>query len=352
MPETLRVEDIKPKNKAWISRLYSGDNFEVLKELLKDSSVRGHVRLVYIDPPYGTGQNFIISKERKATISRVAKGHSAYNDNITGKDYIAFLRPRLELLRELMSADGSFYIHIDCKIGHYVKVLMDEVFGQKNFKNDISRIKCNPKNFKRHAFSNMKDMILFYTKSPNSIWNEPRDPFSEEELLRLFPRLDENGRRYTTTPLHAPGETKNGPTGMPWSGMRPPGGRHWRYTPSVLDELDNAGLIERSSTGNPRLKKFADEAMKSGKAIQDVWVYKDPPYPIYPTEKNLDMLKLIIGTSSNEGDLVMDCFCGSGGTLVAAQELGRQFIGIDSSDLAIKISKERLMHPNQPSLLR
>ena len=351
MASTIKVEVIKPKNSTWISRVYRGDNLDILKELLKDAAVRGQVRLVYIDPPYGTGQSFTISSERKATISRTYRGENAYHDHLSGKDYLDFLRPRLELLRELMADDGSIYVHIDCKIGHYVKVLMDEIFGQRSFRNDITRIKCNPKNFKRHAYSNLKDMILFYTKGSDSIWNNPRDPFSAAELRRLFPKIDEDGRHYTTTPLHAPGETRNGPTGKPWKGLQPPAGRHWRYSPSALTELNEAGLIEWSSTGNPRLKKYAEEAAKAGKVLQDVWVFKDPPYPRYPTEKNLDLLKLIVRTSSNPGDLVLDCFCGSGGTLVAAQELGRQFIGIDNSDFAIKICKDRLLHTSQLDLL-
>ena len=110
----------------------------------------------------------------------------------------------------------------------------------------------------------------------------------------------------------------------------------------MLSELDRQNLIERSSTGNPRKKIFADDATKTGKLLQDVWVFKDPQYTCYPTEKNLDMLKVIIGASSNPGDLVMDCFCGSGGTLVVAEEMGRRWIGIDKSELAIDISRKRL----------
>jgi adenine-specific DNA-methyltransferase len=106
--------------------------------------------------------------------------------------------------------------------------------------------------------------------------------------------------------------------------------------------LDDAGLIEWSSTGNPRKKRFADHAQRVGKFVQDVWVFKDPQYPRYPTEKNLDMLKLIIGASSDPGDLVLDCFCGSGTTLEAAQELGRRWIGIDNSEAAIDACRQRL----------
>jgi adenine-specific DNA-methyltransferase len=145
--------------------------------------------------------------------------------------------------------------------------------------------------------------------------------------------------------LHAPGETANGKTGQKWRGMKPPKGRHWRSGPEVLEELDRQGLIEWSSTGVPRKKIFSDE--QKGKKMQDIWEFKDPQYPAYPTEKNFDLLKFIVQASSNEGDVVMDCFCGSGTTLLAAQELGRRWIGIDNSDQAIKVARKRLLEmPN------
>jgi len=327
---------------AWKNRLYEGDNLKILRDLLSDSAVYGQVRLVYIDPPFGTGQSFTISHGRSSTISRVYTGHTAYHDSVTGKDYLDFLHPRLELIKELLADNGSIYVHIDCKIGHYVKVLLDDIFGTANFRSDITRIKCNPKNFKRYGYGNMKDMILFYTKGSKFVWNYPCERYTEEDLHRLFPKIDDNGRRYTTTPLHAPGETRNGASGESWNGRKPPVGRHWRSIPSVLTELNKAGMIEWSSNGNPRKKIFADEALKTGKFMQDIWVFKDPQYPQYPTEKNLDMLKLIVSASSNDDDLIMDCFCGSGGTLVAAQQLNRRWIGIDNSDIAIKICESRL----------
>ena len=122
--------------------------------------------------------------------------------------------------------------------------------------------------------------------------------------------------------------------------MKPPKGRHWRVKTDLLKKWDKEGLIEWSKTNNPRKKFYYEES--EGKRITDIWNFKDPQYPIYPTEKNLEMLKLIIKTSSNHNSIVLDCFCGSGSTLMASQELGRKWIGIDSSDSAIKISKKRL----------
>ena len=125
-----------------------------------------------------------------------------------------------------------------------------------------------------------------------------------------------------------------------WQGC--PAGRHWRYPPKTLEELDKKGLIEWSSTGNPRKKLYADDIKRNGIKVQDIWTFKDPQKPQYPTEKNFNMLKLIIKTSSNENDIVLDAFCGSGSTLMAAEQLGRAYIGIDSSMDAINICKNRI----------
>ena len=251
-----------------------------------------------------------------------------------------FLRERLLLLRELLADDGSIYLHIDYKIGHYVKVLMDEVFGAENFRNDITRIKCNPKNFSRKGYGNIKDMILFYGKSDAATWRDARRPLSGEQQARLFKKIDADGRRYTTVPLHAPGETTRGQTAKPWRGLTPPKGRHWRSTPEVLEDLNQRGLIEWSRSGVPRKKIYLDN--QPGQKVQDIWEFKDPQHPDYPTEKNLDMLKMIVEASSNAGDVVLDCFCGSGTTLVAASESGRNWIGIDESAHAIEVAKNRL----------
>ncbi len=314
--------------------LINANNLIALKQLITKHHLAGKIDLIYIDPPFATNNTFTITNGRASTISNSSSGTVAYTDTLKGFDFIEFIRERLVLLNMLLSDKGSIYLHIDYKIGHYVKIVMDEIFGVENFRNDITRIKCNPKNFARKGYGNMKDMILFYSKSDNLIWNEPKTPYTEEDKLKLFPKTEKDGRRYTTIPLHAPGETQNGKTSKAFKGILPPQGRHWRSDVTVLQQWDNEGLIEWSDNGNPRKKIFLDEQV--GKRMQDIWEFKDPQYPVYPTEKNSDLLDIIVKTSSNENSIILDCFAGSGTTLKAAQKNGRQWIGIDQSDEAIK----------------
>lgn len=320
--------------------LLLSENLHALQYLLEVENLANKVDLVYIDPPFATGMNFTITQGRATTISNSKTGDIAYKDTLKGDEFLDFLSERLVLLRELLSDRGSIYLHIDYKIGHYVKVLMDKIFGMENFRNDISRIKCNPKNFARIGYGNVKDMILFYSKAANPIWNEPHQAYDESDMERLFPKKDKNNRRYTTVPIHAPGETLNGKSSQAFNGIFPPKGRHWRTDVETLQQWDREGLIEWSSAGNPRKIIYADE--RKGKRVQDIWDYKDPQYPDYPTEKNMELIERIVQTSSDEGSLVLDCFCGSGTTLVAAQNNGRKWIGVDQSPLAIDVTRKRL----------
>ncbi|MBI4723295.1 MAG: site-specific DNA-methyltransferase [Candidatus Stahlbacteria bacterium] len=147
---------------GWNNMLILGDNLIVLKTLLEDSEIARQVKLVYIDPPFATNQDFRCGDSR--TISRSRQDKIAYQDRIVGIEYLEFLRQRLYLLRDILADDGSIYVHIDWKVGHYVKVLMDEIFGAKRFINNITRVKCNPKSFKRKAYGNMTDP--FYPSYP------------------------------------------------------------------------------------------------------------------------------------------------------------------------------------------
>lgn len=332
-------KDLHFRQTAWnegdgIRRLYHADNINVLNELVKDKNVCGKITLIYIDPPYNTGGAF-----------ETRDFKYAYNDHFTTQSYLSFMRKRLELMHRLLSKEGSIYVHLDSNMVFHVKVMMDEIFGMQNFKGMITRKKCKSKNFTRKTYGNISDYILFYSKTDEPVWNRPYEEWSEEKIAKEYPFFEEStGRRYKRVPIHAPG-TRNGSTGGPWRGMMPPEGKHWQFTPDKLDEMDARGEIYWSSNGNPRRKVYLDNS--NGIPVQDIWLdYLDVNNQNtlitgYPTEKNIDMLKRIIETSSNPGDIVLDCFAGSGTTLVAAEELGRQWIGVDIGDEAISTIKNR-----------
>lgn len=322
------------------SRLYHGENLGVLAHLNRDPDVRGHVRLVYIDPPYATQTVF---HSRALT--------HAYEDIFECAEYLEFMRERLILLHSLLANDGSIYVHLDAKMVFQVKIIMDEIFGPGRFRNCITRRKSNPKNYTRKQFGNVSDYILFYAKSDTYTWNKQVEPWTEKRAKEYQYVDPNNGRRFMKVPVHAPG-IRNGATGGPWRNMMPPPGKHWQFVPSTLDEMDARGEIYWSKNGNPRRKVYLDES--PGVAVQDIWLdfidahNQNINITGYPTEKPLDLLKRIVAASSNPGDLVLDCFAGSGTTLVAADMLGRRWIGVDNSSEAIKTTLHRFQSGTKP----
>jgi len=323
------------------NRLYYADNLGVLAALLKDDAVAGKVRLIYIDPPFST-QSVFHSRRLQ----------HAYTDDLTGADFVEFLRTRLIFLRELLAEDGSIYIHLDEKMVFHMKLVMDEVFGVKNYRNCITRKKCNPKNYTRRQYGNISDYILFYTKTNNYIWNRPLEPWTSERAEKEYEYVNPTtGRRFKKVPLHAPG-IRGGETGKPWRGMLPPPDKHWQFPPKTLDELDAKGEIYWSSTGNPRRIIHLDDS--EGISIQDIWLDMRDAHNQniritgYPTEKPPELLKRIIEASSNPGDIVLDCFSGSGTSLAEADNLGRRWIGADNSSEAICTTLRRFAEGIQP----
>lgn len=318
------------------NQLIYGDNLRALAHLLQDPSVKGSVKLVYIDPPFATASGFESRTQ-----------NHAYDDTLIGPAFIEHLRERLILIHELLANDGSIYLHLDSRMIFQAKLIMDEIFGEKNFQNLITRKKCNPKNSTRKNYGNISDYLLFYSKSPVFTWNRPFDTWDDERAKKEYQYVDEQGRRYKKVPVHAPG-VRYGETGGLWKGMQPPPGKHWQLTPAKLDALDEAGDIYWSPTGNPRRKLYLEKSL--GVPVQDIWLNLRDAHNQkiritgYPTEKNIDMLRQIVGASSNEGDIVLDCYAGSGTTLAAASEMGRRWIGVDQSGEAIKTILTRFKH--------
>ena len=303
------------------SILIKADAFSAMASLANNFS--GKIDLVYFDPP----QNGFMAA-------------GADRAKLKNEDYIEFIRERLVVAKRLLSDKGSIYIHVSSAFSHTIKLLCDEIFGEKNFKNDITRLRSNPRNSNANSYGNQKDTILFYAcDGDNNIWNDVKIPLDEEEYSDKFNKVDGLGRKYATVPLHAPGETKSGATGENWRGISLPKGRHWMTSPEELDRLDSEGRIEWSQSGNPRLIVFAYEY--EGKRIQDIWNYKDPLNSEYPSERNAQMLDLIIRQSSLKGSTVLDCFAGSGVFLRCAESLKRRYIGIDCSTESIDMIKAK-----------
>ncbi|MCM1122574.1 MAG: site-specific DNA-methyltransferase [Eubacterium sp.] len=313
--------------------LFFGDNIDALAYLL-NNGYKNKIKLIYIDPPFATTSNFVSRQQEHA-----------YSDLLCGGEYVEFLRKRLIFMRELLSKEGSIYLHLDNKMAFTMKVIMDEIFGEDNCRAFITRKKCSTKNYTKNTFGNISDYIMFYSKTANYTWNRPYEPWEYDRMIEQYPYIDEKtGRRYKKVPIHAPG-VRNGETGKEWRGKLPPEGKHWQYTPDKLDKLDASGEIYWSPTGNPRRMVFCDSS--GGVPVQDIWLnYRDSINQSqkttgYPTEKNMDMLKLIVTASSNPGDIVLDCFAGSGTTLDAAYENNRYWIGADNSLESIKAVVKR-----------
>jgi adenine specific DNA methylase Mod len=244
---------------------------------------------------------------------------------------------------------GSIYLHCDPTASHYLKMLMDSIFGPDNFRNEIiwkrtsahsSAKRCGP----------VHDTLLFYSKTDVYVWNRLYQPYEEDYLKTFFEQEDSDGRKWKRMDLTGAG-IRHGETGKPWRGIDVTAkGRHWAYPPSVLDKYDAQGKIHwpKAKDGMPRLRQYADEM--PGVPLQDIWTDIRTMHNLsaerlgYPTQKPEVLLERIINASSNEGDTILDPFCGCGTAIAAAQKLNRQWIGIDITYLSITLIKHRLHH--------
>lgn len=316
--------------------LVLADNIFALHGLI-ESGIRPN--LVYLDPPYGTGMEF-----------HSRQLQHAYKDNRAPAAYLEFMRRRLILIREAMADDGTLYLHIGHQMLFHVKAVLDEVFGPRNFQNLIVRRKCSSKNFTRNRYPNINDYILFYSKSSNFKWFQPTEKPEQDWIEREYHKIDAKGR-YKLVPVHAPG-TRRGATGQLWRGKMPPPGKHWQYAPEKLDEFDRKNEMHWSRNGNPRRKVYLGDDKRV--PLTDYWSkFRDAHHQSikitgYPTEKNLEMLRVIVASGTEPADVVLDPFCGSGSTLHAAHDLGRRWIGFDESFTAAETTIKRLRHGVQP----
>lgn len=350
-PPPLFEGQVNPDS-SWKNKLIWGDNKYVMASLLQgDASIgleplAGKIDLIYIDPPFATGQDFSyrarVGDEEWVKEASIIE-ETAYRDTWgRGLDsYLQMMYERLVLIREFLAEDGCLYLHVDSNVGGYLKCMMDEVFGVDCFLNEICW-RRGPAHNDPQRYGRNKDVIFFYARSKKWTWNNPVTDVSEVHL-RSFNKSDERGS-YTTQPLHGPA---HGQRPSPWRDKIPPPGRIWAYKVETLEELDRQGLVEWSSTGVPRLKRYLEEAR--GAPVQEMWA--DIPILLgghgehlgFDTQKPEKLLERIVGASSNEGDLVADFFSGSGTTMAVAEKLGRRWIGCDLSRYAIQVSRKRML---------
>lgn len=357
-------------DQGWKNKLIWGDNKYVMSSLLQRFA--GKVDLIYIDPPFNTGEDF--SYDVEIGNEEILKEPSAievqaYRDT-WGKgtsSYLEMMYDRIQLMKDLLAPKGSIYVHLDSNVGHYVKVLMDEVFGRENFVNEIIWKRKDAQSFSTR-YGVVNDNILFYTKSDTYTFNRGytdlsketadnwyrKEEIAEKDTINRIGKAIKAGtvRRYNLADLSAPGSRIGTRAHYEWKGIFPPPGRHWQCTIDVMQKLEKEGRIVYSKSGKPYEKRYLDES--KGVPYQTIWddismlrgIAKrasDSEQVGFPTQKPEALLERIINVSSNPGDLVADFFCGSGTTLVVAERGGRRWIGCDLSRFAIHASRKRLL---------
>ena len=347
--------------------LFYGDNLFILREHLASESVD----LIYLDPPFNSNRNYNgLFKDEHGTESEAQieafedtwhwnlEAEQTYAELLTESAdhiakmieslrgfigdnqmmaYLVMMAARLVELHRVLKPTGSLYLHCDPTASHYLKIILDTIFGAKNFRNEIVW-----KRFNFHAdakrFGKITDRILFYTRSENFTFNRLRVPFSDEYQESKFTHVDGKGRRFRLDNLNPPGG--RGPI-YEFNGVTKP----WRFTEERMRQLDAEGRIYKESRV-AQLKRYLDEL--EGQAVNELWIDVDPINPMskerlgYPTQKPLALLERIIEASSNLGDIVLDPFCGCGTAIAAAQKLERKWIGIDITHLSIALQKYRM----------
>ncbi|MBS3981590.1 MAG: restriction endonuclease [Rhodobacteraceae bacterium] len=373
------------------NHLYYGDNLSVLRESIGSESVD----LIYLDPPFNSNAGYNVlfkapdgsgsaaqieafddtwhwndsaeaafadvlrsGNSAAAEMLRAMRGFLGENDMMA---YLAMMAVRLLELHRVLKPTGSLYLHCDPTASHYLKILLDAVFGKEGFRSELIWKRTTAHSASKR-WADVHDTLLFYSKSANYIWNKTYTDYEEKYKLR-FRNVDPDGRRWMDDNLTAPG-LRNGDSGADWRGYNPSDkGNHWKVpasevveligadeaaklsTTQKLEVLEQHGLIHWPKSGGfPRFKRTLGKGMLAQDLIADI-----PPLNSqaqerlgYPTQKPVALLERILNASSNPGDVVLDPFCGCGTTVHAAEKLGRQWIGIDVTHLAIGLIEKRL----------
>ena len=365
------------------NQLFYGDNLEVLRKHIRDESVD----LCYIDPPFNSKRNYNqiynnVGKEDQAQAQAfmdtwtwddhanqgLAEIQDNYLGHFTGQSidlisglskvlgkgsllaYLVGMTLRIVEIHRVLKPTGSFYLHCDSSASHYLKIILDAIFCSQggDFLSEIvwKRISARSDS---HKWNNIHDTILFYSKSNKFTWNRQYTDYDKSYTDKFYRHIEEvTGRRFRISDLTAAG-TRNGQSGKPWKGIDPASkGNHWKYTIERLDELDKEGRIHypKKKGGVPGYKRYLDEM--EGVAIQSI-INDISPLSAqsaeklgYPTQKPESLLERIIKASSNEGDIILDAYCGCGTTIAVAEKLNRSWIGVDITYKSISLILKRL----------
>lgn len=355
-----------------MNQLFYGDNLDILREHINDETID----LVYLDPPFNSDANYNVfyktpkghqsdaqmtafqdtwhwGEQAESEFSQILKGHNtrlaeliqALRSCLGENDmtaYLVMMAVRLVELHRVLKPTGSLYLHCDPTASHYLKVVMDGVFDVENYRNEISWRRSQPKSHNTVNFPNCRDVILRYAKGEAVTFNKIFGEYDPGYIEKFYRFTDENGRRYQLDNLLNPNKDRPNLT-YEFLGIM----RVWRWTKDRMKKAYEDGLIYQSKSGAvPRLKRYLDEMQ--GQPVTDDWddiehLHGSSGESLgYPTQKPLALLERIISASSDPGDLVLDPFCGCGTAVHAAQKLGRQWVGIDITHLAIALIENRL----------
>ena len=354
------------------NQLYFGDNLDILRQHIADESVD----LIYLDPPFNSNATYnVLFRERSGEESAAQitafddtwrwglESELAYQEVITKQGgkvgellaalrsflgqndmmaYLTMMAQRMVELHRVLKPTGSIYLHCDPTASHYLKLMMDAVFGPDNYRSEIIWRRTNAKGLAFKGYPRNNDILLYYSKDAGFSWNRPFRPYDEEYVERFYRHTEpETGRRYRLSDLTNPNKNRPNLT-YEWNGHL----RVWRWTKERMQEALDSGIIDYSSTGLASQKRYLDEM--HGNPVDTIWEDIKPIQAHaaerlgYPTQKPEALLERIISASSNEGDVVLDPFCGCGTAVAAAERLNRRWIGIDVTHLAITLIRHRM----------
>ena len=368
----------------WKNKLYFGDNLDILREHVAS----GSVGLIYLDPPFNSNATYNVLFQEKGGEKSAAQitafedtwqwgmeSEYAYQEVVKGGSqkladllqamrtflgqndmmaYLTMMAQRMVELHRVLKPTGSIYLHCDPTASHYLKLLMDAIFNFKNYQNEIVWKRTFAHNDPSRC-GRIHDIIYFYSKSNNYTWNVVYQKPDPEYIETFFDQYDETRKeRYARIDLTAPRHGDGGNLLYEWKGVWPSQNRTWATTKDKLEQLDNEGRVHYPKKGMPRLKRYESE--HKGTILQDIWTDIGQMHNLsaerlgFPTQKPETLLERIIAASSNEGDLILDPFCGCGTSIAVAERLHRRWIGIDITHLAISLMRHRLHDTFGPDL--